>query len=84
MSVMASDGIMAGSGCGLIRRSGVTSEGGAMESRWRALPGSVKKSIDAVAVGVVMRVLGVKKNADSTAMCSVTTAANEAYLDRFL
>lgn len=74
---------MEGSGCGLIWRSGVTSEGGGMGSRWRTLLGSVKKSIDAIAVGVAMRVLGVRESAVSTAMCSVTTAAHEAYLDRF-
>jgi putative Mn2+ efflux pump MntP len=54
-----------------------------MGSRWRTLLGSVKKSIDAIAVGVAMRVLGVRESAVSTAMCSVTTAAHEAYLDRF-
>src|SRR5450631_4756722 len=81
ISVMASEGVIGGSGCGVIWRSGVTSEGGGMGSCRRTLFGSVKNSTDAIAVGVAMRVLGARKSAVSTAMCNVTTAAQETYLD---
>ena len=54
-----------------------------MGSCRRTLLGSVNNTVGAIAVGVAMRVLGARKSAVSTAMCNVTTAAQEAYLDRF-
>ena len=54
-----------------------------MGSCRRTLLGSVNNSVGAIAVGVAMRVLGARKSAVSIAVCNVTTAAQEAYLDRF-
>ena len=54
-----------------------------MGSCRRKLLGSVNNSVGTIAVGVAMRVFGARKSAVNTAMCNVTTAAQEAYLDRF-